>query len=345
MSINNSRIIQFDVLRVLAAFAVVLLHTSAQRFYDCYPSEEWNVRNFYDSLVRGAVPVFIMISGALFLNPNKNLEIKKLFAKNVTHIITIFIIWSIMYRVYSGMDDKVMGFVGGIVHGPFHFWFLKMLLGLYISVPILRVVVKNSKLEVFLILISMVIAFLIPMLFPLWGYFSDNTRSFVENLYDEFRIKTALGYVCYFLLGCYLSHTAITVKVKKYICILGIMSVVYVYVFTYLTSKHYGEPYLFLYEYINVFTLSEALAVFVVINGIKILPKYHRFVIIASKLCLGIYIVHPLIMQIVFDLWKIDSATLNALFFIPIYAFLIFFISSLLAFVLVRIPIINKILI
>ena len=61
MSSNNNRIIQFDALRVLAALAVVWLHTSAQRWGESYPSIEWHIRNFNDSLVRWCVPIFVIL--------------------------------------------------------------------------------------------------------------------------------------------------------------------------------------------------------------------------------------------------------------------------------------------
>ena len=69
MSVN--KVIAFDGLRILAAFAVVVLHTVATLFMDSYPSSDWNVANVYESLVRWSVPVFFMISGALFLNKGK----------------------------------------------------------------------------------------------------------------------------------------------------------------------------------------------------------------------------------------------------------------------------------
>ena len=343
MPSNNYRIIQFDALRVIAALAVVWLHTSAQRFFDCYPSIEWDARNFYDSMVRWAVPIFVMISGALFLNPEKKIGIKELYTKYIMRVVLIFIFWSIVYGVYDGISEKsLVSLVVRMVQGPLHFWFLKMIIGLYICVPILRVIVKDKKLEQYFICLSLVTAFIIPMLFPLIGYFSGFARDFAVKYYDEFGIKIALGHTGYFVLGHYLTHNAVSERVKKGIYVLGIMSIGVVCVLTYIASNYNGEPYEFLYENINLFTLFEALALFIVIKEQHISPKYHLALINASKLSLGVYIIHPLVMSLVFDFWKIDSASLNPLYFIPVYAFAIFAISYLLTFVLNRIPIIKK---
>lgn len=84
MSVN--KIIAFDRLRILAAFAVVVLHAVAPLFLDSYPSSDWNVANVYESLVRWSVPVFFMISGALFLNKRKELNIGRLYKKNIFRV-------------------------------------------------------------------------------------------------------------------------------------------------------------------------------------------------------------------------------------------------------------------
>ena len=89
MSVN--KIIAFDGLRILAAFAVVVLHTVAPLFMDSYPSSDWNVANVYESLVRWSVPVFFMISGALFLNKGKELNLGRLYKKNIFRIFLIYL--------------------------------------------------------------------------------------------------------------------------------------------------------------------------------------------------------------------------------------------------------------
>lgn len=74
----------------------------------------------------------------------------------------------------------------------------------------------------------------------------------------------------------------------------------------------------------------------------QISPKYHKFIINASKLSLGIYIIHPLVMSIIYDFGKIHSVSLNPLILIPVFSLLIFVVSLLLVLVLTKIPIINK---
>ena len=66
---TNGRILYFDFLRIFATLAVMVLHVAAQNWYGTsVPSFEWQTFNFFDSIVRWGVPIFVMISGALFLN-------------------------------------------------------------------------------------------------------------------------------------------------------------------------------------------------------------------------------------------------------------------------------------
>ena len=70
----------FDWIRIYSSFGVIIIHVSAQNWYTTIPGQyEWEVFNFYDSIVRWSVPEFFMISGALFLN--KSSSIKKILKK------------------------------------------------------------------------------------------------------------------------------------------------------------------------------------------------------------------------------------------------------------------------
>ena len=95
------RIAYFDVLRILATFAVIVLHLSAQHWADTdVYSRAWQAFNLYDSAVRWAVPVFVMISGALFLSGSQAAS-RHILKKNVSRLVTAFIFWSALLRASS----------------------------------------------------------------------------------------------------------------------------------------------------------------------------------------------------------------------------------------------------
>lgn len=73
---DKSRTAYFDYLKIIATFAVVVIHTVAKKWYSAgVESTEWQILNLYDSLSRWAVPIFVMVSGALFLDEKNRFHI------------------------------------------------------------------------------------------------------------------------------------------------------------------------------------------------------------------------------------------------------------------------------
>lgn len=67
------RLVYMDWLRVVATIAVVTIHVAAGYVstLDSNNVSRWLAGNFYDSLSRASVPIFVMISGALLLKGKK----------------------------------------------------------------------------------------------------------------------------------------------------------------------------------------------------------------------------------------------------------------------------------
>lgn len=216
-----------------------------------------------------------------------------------------------------------------------------MLIGLYISVPLLRVIVANRKLEKYFVFLSLVTAYFIPILFPLIGLIDNDIRDIAVKNIKEFNLNIALGYVGYFVLGHYLYHTVVKNKTRILLGVLGITSIIVVCVLTHYISNFTGAPNKFLYHNVNMFTLFEAIAVFVLIKDVQIDPRHHPILKIVSKLTLGIYIVHLLVIRILLDLWNIDSTYLNPVYFIPIFAIFVFVISLMFTILLTKIPLVR----
>lgn len=119
---NNKHIIYLDILRIISTIAVIIIHISAQNWYNTSVSSfEWNVFNIFDSMFRWPVPIFVMISGTLFLDTNKIIDIKKLYQKNILRIITAFLFWSAVYsidKVKYGINHNTL--IMMFIKGPYH---------------------------------------------------------------------------------------------------------------------------------------------------------------------------------------------------------------------------------
>lgn len=107
MEYNKSRTLYLDYLRVIALLGTILLHTSVIDWQK-YPvtSFNWQTFNFFDSCVRFCVPIFVMISGALFLDPDREIDNKRLFTHNILRIVTSFAFWTTLYAVFSTIMEE-----------------------------------------------------------------------------------------------------------------------------------------------------------------------------------------------------------------------------------------------
>lgn len=153
MSTLNQRKNYFDLLRVISSFAVVVIHvTSAAMNTTEVSSQTYMANALLNSIMRWAVPVFFMISGALFLDPKREVTTKKLFTKIIPHFVICIIIWG---GIYSILDQYLYGTLSvksilialyGIITGNtgYHLWFLYDILMLYIAVPIFRLITCNA---------------------------------------------------------------------------------------------------------------------------------------------------------------------------------------------------------
>ena len=105
-----------------ACFAVIILHVAAHNFTKVgVTSLKWQTLNFYDGIARVGVPLFIMISGALFLNPNKDFPIRKIYSKYILKIAIVFIFWAFVYAVmnYAETNNKLV-FFSTLIRGHYH---------------------------------------------------------------------------------------------------------------------------------------------------------------------------------------------------------------------------------
>ena len=149
------RINYLNSLRLLATLSVVFLHTSA-RLLDAREITNLDTQfglSCYKYTMQFGVPVFIMISGALFLNPSKEVGFGLFGRKYVKRIVSALVIFGLpmcLIETYfskqggGGAINSIIHFATG--HSWAHMWYLYMLIGLYLITPVIKpFVVKASN--------------------------------------------------------------------------------------------------------------------------------------------------------------------------------------------------------
>lgn len=335
---GGNRIVAFDYLRILAAYTVIVLHVVSNPFVSTFPSFEWNVANFYESLVRWNVPIFVMISGALFLN--RKLDNYKLWTKNILRILIVFIFWSAIYEIpLVGNAHNIYSIIAGIAHGPSHFWYLKMLLGLYIAIPVYKYIVTNKDVEGYFLILTFIVGILIPSCLSVVSLVNVSAKEFLQELLNSVSGNMVSTYSFYFVLGHYLTNYKMNRNIVIYI--LGIISCLSCFLFTYSSSNMMGKPIELFFQNSCILTMFECIAIYVLFQRFEKF-KSNVFVDKLSGSTFGIYIVHLLVLEILYGLGFERVSNVLPILFFPLFSLLVFVVSFVIVVFLRRVPIVNK---
>ena len=344
---SETRLLHFDILRIIAAFSVVMLHSAAQFWYDLPISDpNWIITNSYNALFRFGVPIFVMISGSLFLNPEREANIRKLFTHNITRILILFIFWSCIYGLYDclrfGFDTlSCKDFLREFILGRYHLWFLPMIACLYCLVPVLHCFVKHAEVSVIKYFLLLFVVFQIGI-FTLKVFVINQELLYILELMN---IPLVCSYAGYFVLGYYLSYIGIAKKYHRLIYISAFLSAVCnVFLGNLLAQKH-QTPIADLYDSYGFFTFIIVIAIYIFITDHKekfiFSPKVTRFVRELSACTLGVYVMHVGLMELFKDN-GFHPLSFPMLIGVPIFAIICFILCTFIAAIIRRIPFIGR---
>lgn len=89
---------ELDILRLAAMLAVIAMHSGGGTGVQIFGRAISN--HAFVALIVWCVPVFFMISGRFFLDPQRDVTLRRVLTKYVPHIVTAFLSWSAVYTVY-----------------------------------------------------------------------------------------------------------------------------------------------------------------------------------------------------------------------------------------------------
>lgn len=327
-------------LRILACFMVITLHCSAKFWYIVPMGEaDWLLVTTFNSLVRCAVSIFFMISGLLFLNPEKNFSIKQLYSKNIARIVVAFVFWSFFYYQMNppaqGHSTQEMAI--SLLYGHYHLGFLYSLVGMYILIPLLRPIAEKKELmEYFLLLNFIFVPFVTAIRsFPVWD-------DIVETLAQKSQFYFVLGYPGFFILGSYLQRFPL-VKWKRCLLYLATMFSYIITIYgTYWISMEKGQPNETFFRYFLPTTYCAGIGIYVFIQHFRLPPSAVKIMKHIAPLTFGVYLLHDYFLTyFLLDLGWIDWE-ISPLYSIPWTVCAVFFSALPLVFLLRKIPIIGK---
>ena len=233
---EKQRLVWCDALRLLAFFMLFSCH-AADPFYasaasgttDSVDPEllSWAIR--WGSLVRPCVPLFVMLTGVLSLPVSMQME--QFYKKRIPRVLFPFLIWSVIYYLtpwltgVMGLDSSVViklfswaetdsqalsDGLARVVRIPYtfcfiacHMWYIYMLIGLYLYIPIFSAWVERAtKREKEIVLVLWGLSTLLPYFTEYVSHYSFGTCEW--NSFGLFYYFA--GFSGYMLLGHYIQH-------------------------------------------------------------------------------------------------------------------------------------------
>ena len=311
---NSKRVFSFDVLRIVAAFSIVAQHVGGQFLPMLFPSEEWEIRNVYVSVAQWGVAVFFMISGALFLSSDKLLDVRRLFGKNLLRVIYAFLFWAVIYTVViEGLGQGLKITFISVLKGPPHFWFLKVMIGIYLALPVVKSIAAQKKTFSYLVGLAIITTFVIPSIFGHLALLNPLRAEVLADYYDGYGLPS-LYFITYFIIGHWLYSHEISCRMKNFLYLLAVLSIVGGIIGTRWLSYRLGCSHNFFYDDLHPFIVLQGIAVFVFFKDRfrSLSPKWSPIVIKLSNYSFGIYLVHPLLMYVCTNYLGLSSSTFPA---------------------------------
>ncbi len=342
----RNRDVVIDLIKAIAILGVLLIHASTGA--NSYPigSFNWLSGNFYGCITRASVPLFLMCSGALFLNTDKDLSLKKLFSKSILRLVVAMIFWATMYKVYNLVETNnftIANFISDFKNVLFfkqesHLYYIHITLLIYVLLPVLRVFVKNADKSTFryALIVWFALGVVYPTVIGFWPF------KLISGIPLQWKLNLAYNAIGYFMLGHYLKKYPLKL-LPSLISAVGGFALVYG--MTVFMSIKNGSLY-------TTFIDGMTLGVFFLGVGIyglchcaepRIGKVWASITGYLSKASFCIYLVHMFILYEMNDLkLTVNTLSIPAIVSVPMVTAIMLVISLGIYFIISHIPVLKK---
>ena len=290
--IGQLRDLDTDVMRIVAAFFVVMIHAS--------DLSSW-AGICCNTLARFSVPVFVIISGYYMLE-RKN-DVRTLAGKCI-RLFLLMLVWSGIYyadNLLTGAADweGIRPLLTFLLTEPIHLWYLYAAIALYLFTPLLYVFCRNASGGEYryALAVTFVLGSLVTIL-QRAGCFG-----LLSEIVDKMKIPCTLGFIFLYLSGDYLRRYGIQKPVHRcVIYILGITGTAAAIAGTGIMPD-WGIPDSLLLSFFAPNAVVAGIAFFLwmqqIFSRIQIRSlRLRKAVGALASGTLGIYLLHPLIISI-----------------------------------------------
>ena len=291
------RFVYLDVLRLIALFCVVINHTAGPYALSLEPKTGlWWLLIAYFFVCKIAVPLFVMITGALLLG--RECPYGKTL-RRIAKVAIALVVFSVFYRWMHGADLSLPEVLRCLRTGKvnYHLWYLYVYIGILLMLPLLSRLEAGMDRRDFLYLIigSLVISGTIPMLTAFDEKFA---------IAEDFSAPLFGSYIGMLFMGRYLSSRCAPTRKS---CVLAVLVFAACLSFLVLTTGYFadaneGGRYLVLDDRTLAPIVLMAASVFIIVRGLCEAAGTERaeregsfgirLLATLSDSCFGAYLIH-----------------------------------------------------
>jgi len=326
-----------DRLRVFACVAVVSSHVivNPKNYFNPFGNNMIIIYDFIRYISCYAVPIFLMITGCLLLDSDKIISIKKLFARYIVRILAIIAVFGTLFNVIENYFLTKMISAQSIVHAFFgaingdtweHMWYLYVLIGLYLFVPVFKCMTMSITQAVYQYLLVILLA--ASCIFPFINIF----------IQFDFKIPLTSVYVFYLFLGLYIRKYSIDIKMTILLFWCGLILIIIGTIINNLLSDKFAKV---LIGYTGIGTVCISIGIFSFFKC-KMNQPINKFVKSISDCSMGIYILHMIFVNFIVKYMNFSIYDSIMIVSFLIETFLVFCGSYFVTLVIRKIPYMNK---
>lgn len=329
-----------DLLRVLACFLVIVNHTIKDAFIGYEMDFSATLSMAYLTFSKIAVPLFLMISGALLFEREE--DYISVWKKKIIPTMAVIILFSLFVYIFIEQREfSLISWIASMIHEPAFvaYWYLYTLLGIYVMLPILQKLIHslNETDFKYLLTIWFIVMACVPFL-AAWHVFPVVSYSFVLPI-----ITNEIGFL---FLGYYLTHFQKERKSIRFYSSVLFITMIVCYFYNILETIYFGSFTLLLDRACVWSSVILSYCVFQIVYQLyetrEFSFRFNQIVNYVGETTFGIYLVHGIVLWICLPLQAMLLNMGNRFIGVAIYGFVIFIISFIIVRLLAIIPLFKK---
>lgn len=298
----SQRLEYVDALKCYATVLVVIIHVSSSASYGWHQGAQsaWWWGTAMNAFSRTCVPLFLMTSGAMLLDRHKLYPIGRFFDRRIKRLAAPLIFWSLVYladrRWLMGEQLTALGALRYLFSGNtfYHMPFFYYLMGLYLSAPVFGMFADSAGKTASIYFLSLWAAFMLVQL-----------GSELTGLATSLTVPAIAGFAGYFIAGRLLRDVAITGKAVPVCIVLVAIGWLATLLGTYEASSHSGFLNEMMLEYGRPNVACMTIPTYLIFasalfrRNLASSPRLINMLETGAALSFGVFLVHPLLLQIV----------------------------------------------